>query len=125
MSVGEEDLVNIVTFFDGPHPKGMRRVSMPCIKDDMREKIQDLACVYLAEGLVEKIRLTLEEKHKEWEDRRGINKFPGEEALTYNEWRLLPPEHAKKCVAIIASSDIGWQHCELCLLSGHVFMIGA
>eukprot|EP00957_Ditylum_brightwellii_P201589 15326311-Ditylum_brightwellii.AAC.1 len=79
----------------------------------------------LTEGLEEEIRLTLEEKHKEWEGRRDMNKFPDEEPLTYKEWLLLPPGHVKKRVAIIVSFDMGWQHHGFCLLSWYTFMIGA
>eukprot|EP00957_Ditylum_brightwellii_P190291 14485195-Ditylum_brightwellii.AAC.1 len=61
MGVGGEDITNLVTFLDIPHPKGMGRVSMPHIKDDIGEKIQDMAHSCFAEGLEEEIRLTLEE----------------------------------------------------------------
>eukprot|EP00957_Ditylum_brightwellii_P108975 8312775-Ditylum_brightwellii.AAC.1 len=71
----------------------MGRVSMPRSKDDIGKKIQDIACSCLAEGLEEAIRLTLEEKHQEWEDRGDTHTFPGEEPLIYKEWLLLPPGH--------------------------------
>eukprot|EP00957_Ditylum_brightwellii_P072871 5538144-Ditylum_brightwellii.AAC.1 len=63
----------------------MGRVSMPCIEDDIGEKIRDITRSRLAEGLEEEIRLMLEEKHQEWEDRRDTSKFLGEEPLTYKE----------------------------------------
>eukprot|EP00957_Ditylum_brightwellii_P082108 6243958-Ditylum_brightwellii.AAC.1 len=56
-------------------------------------------------GLEEEIKLTLEEKYKEWEE----SETPGKRPLTHEEWKVLPPDHEKKQVSIIVSFDMGWQ----------------
>eukprot|EP00957_Ditylum_brightwellii_P099383 7570460-Ditylum_brightwellii.AAC.1 len=38
MGVEGKDIANLVTFLDIPHTKGIRRVYMPCIKDDIGEE---------------------------------------------------------------------------------------
>eukprot|EP00957_Ditylum_brightwellii_P073994 5623064-Ditylum_brightwellii.AAC.1 len=38
MGVGGEEITNLVTFLDLQHPKGMGRVAMPHIEDDIGEK---------------------------------------------------------------------------------------
>eukprot|EP00957_Ditylum_brightwellii_P009136 690664-Ditylum_brightwellii.AAC.1 len=80
MGVGGEDITNFVTFLYIPRPKGMGRVSMLRIEDDIAQRM----------GRYD-----------------GHKKFPGEEPLTYNEWLLLPPVRAKKCAAIIVSFNMG------------------
>eukprot|EP00957_Ditylum_brightwellii_P055589 4212749-Ditylum_brightwellii.AAC.1 len=56
--IGKEDLANLLTFLDLSHPRVMRRVTMPCIKDDI-------------EGFEEEIKMILKENHQKWDKRRA------------------------------------------------------
>eukprot|EP00957_Ditylum_brightwellii_P113607 8661737-Ditylum_brightwellii.AAC.1 len=69
---------------------------MPKIESDVGVVIRSVAQAFLGDGLEEEIQMTLNKKHAKWEERKLTMENPGEETLTYEKWKALPPSHEKE-----------------------------
>eukprot|EP00957_Ditylum_brightwellii_P113572 8659068-Ditylum_brightwellii.AAC.1 len=73
MGVGGEEMSSMLTFLDVPHSKQFGKALID-IEDDAGEVIRMVAKTCLKGGLEEEMKLTLEEKYKDWEE----SETPGE-----------------------------------------------
>ena len=122
---GATDTATHLAYLDLPRSSAMGNKGFDSVGFDIGKVLQNLAMEAMEDGLLEEIRLTLEEKMKQW----GNQPHPKQEKpLTYDEYVALPSKQ-RPYIDIVVSFDMGWQkkgsgH-TYDSISGHAFMSGA